>query len=515
MTVPVQETGADARAAEQHAALATDHLMSNLKARSLRGGAIALTSQLAGFAIRTGSTMILARLLTPAEFGLTAMVLPLTGFVKLFKDLGLTMATIQSKGLKPEQVSLLFWVNVAVSAVLSLIAIAAAPLVAWFYDDPRVMGITVAYGLLFIFGGFSAQHQALIRRQMRFGALAAVDLTSLALGIVAGVAGAMAGMSYWALVLMMGVTEASAMVMVWSLSRWRPGRVCSFNEVRAMLRFGANLTSFNVINYLARNVDNVLVGKFWGEAAAGLYSKAYGLMLLPLSQINVPLGNVAIPALSRLQSEPARYRAAYLGVASRLAVLTMPAGAWAMVVADWLVLLFLGPQWTEAGRIFFFLGISAVTQPLLNTMGWLFITQGRTKEMMQFGWVNGVLCILSMLVGLPWGGVGVAIAYSVVGVAIRMPMAYIVAGRRGHVSTRDLCRLTVLPTVAALAAAAAATGYRVGIAFGQPLVDSALALLCALTATWIVLVLTPEGRVLLRQSWRWAGLMRGGDGAAR
>src|SRR5438046_2896514 len=171
---------------------------------------------------------------------------------------------------------------------------------------------------------------------------------------------------------------------VWTACKWRPGLPTRGAGVRSMLAYGGNLTGFNVMTFFARNLDNALIGKFWGAYQLGVYSRAYQMLLMPMQQINAPFAAVAVPALSRLSDSPERYRAAYLKILQKIAMLTMPLVAFMIATSDWLVLFLLGAKWQEAGRIFMLLGIAAIIQPVTKTTWWLFSTQGRTRDL--FHW---------------------------------------------------------------------------------------------------------------------------------
>ena len=207
------------------------------------------------------------------------MVVVVTGFVSMFKDLGLSNATIQKEEINAEQISTLFWVNVALSVTILLLTASLAPAVAWFYGDSRLTLITLVYAVGFLFGGLTVQHEALLRRQMRFTALAVTDIVSLIAGIVTALVLGWYGARYWALVANQLVVGFTNTVAVWALCRWRPGLPVRNSGVRSMLVFGRNLTGFSIINYFARNLDNMLIGKFWGSQQLGLYAKAYQLLL--------------------------------------------------------------------------------------------------------------------------------------------------------------------------------------------------------------------------------------------
>lgn len=424
--------------AERH--FDTEHLHADLRQRSVRGALVTLTAQGGKVVLSVGSTIVLARLLVPAEFGLVSMVAPIVGFVGLLKDLGLSAATIQQDRIDQDQVSTLFWINVATSVALAGLTMLAAPLIGWFYGESRVVGITLALGAMSVFGGLTAQHQALLQRQMRFTSLAAIELASQAAGVIAGVSCALAGWSYWALVMVQLVSAVTNLFTVWLLSGWLPGAPRAATRVRGMLRFGANLTGANVLNYLARNVDNVLIGRVWGDAAVGLYSRAYSMLLFPLLQVNLPLSRVAIPLLSRIQTEPPRYRQAYLHIVNHLMLLTTAGVLVAIVLPELVVSVLLGEQWLGAAEIFAWLGLAALIQPLTNTVGWLFITQGRTNDHFRWAMFSSVLTTAAIAGGLPWGPVGVAASYAVSGVLVRTPLLLFWVTRRGPIAFSDFLR---------------------------------------------------------------------------
>lgn len=357
--------------------------------------------------------MVLARLLTPQDFGLIAMVTALTGFIMIFKDLGLSMATVQRAEINHGQISTLFWINVALSVALMLITLALAPAVAWFYQDPRLAAVTAALSVAFLFGGLTVQHQALLRRQMRLSAVTVIDVLALVVGILTAILCAWAGLGYWSLVWMQIVNAATNAVGVWIASGWIPGRPVRRSGVRSMVAFGGYLTGFGFVNYFARNLDSVLIGRFWGAESLGLYSRAYSLLLFPIGQITAPMTAVAVPALSRLQNEPERYRRFYLKAIKLVAYLSMPLVAAMGVLSSELVQLILGEKWLAASPIFMVLAVAAFWSPVATTVGWIYISSNQTRRMLMWSCIMTPLTILSFGIGLQWDAMGVAASYSI------------------------------------------------------------------------------------------------------
>ena len=479
----------------------TDHLKADLKGRTVRGGAVTVISQISKQVLGLGSTVVLARLLTPQDYGLLAMVTAVTGFVAMFKDMGLSMATVQRPEISQEQISTLFWVNVALGIAIFFVTVGIAPFISWYYGEPKLTLITIYLAIGFIFGGLTVQHQALLRRQMRFTSIAFIDISAVGLGIAVGIGSALFGMSYWALIFMILASTLTTAVGTWMMCHWRPGRPQHIGEVRSMLSFGGNLTGFNVVNYFARNLDNLLIGKFFGAKQLGLYSKAYQLLLLPLRQINGPVSSVAVPALSRLADSPELYRRTYLRILEKISILTMPAVAYMIVTSDWLILLILGPQWTEASRIFALLGIVGLVQPISNTTGWLFITQDRTRDMFKWGIIGSAISIGSIIAGLPWGAVGVAASYAIVGLFFQSPLLYWYVGREGPIRNRDFY-ITAAPAMCASSCVfIALIVFRKWVQISNPLTGLSVALGITVLIALSVFVILPAGRRALSDIW--------------
>lgn len=489
---PIQQEAPAVDRLERH--FRTDHLMTDLGDRTTRGGALTVVSQGFKFFAGIAATVVLARLLTPQDYGLVGMVAVVTGFVSMFKDMGLSTATVQKSEINYDQVSTLFCVNVALSILLMLLTIALAPLVARFYHEPRLTWITIVFAGSFIFGGLTAQHEALLRRQMRFAALAAVEIIALLVSIVTAILLAWRGAGYWALVFSQVALGFTYAVGVWTACDWRPRLPRRDSGVRSMLAFGRNLTGFSIVNYGARNLDNMLIGRFWGSESLGLYARAYQLLLLPIEQINTPIAAVAVPALSRLADSPERYRQAYLRILEKIAILTMPGMALMIATSDWVVALLLGPRWMGVSRLFAFLGIVGLIQPIANTTGWLFITQGRTRHMFQWGLIGSTIMMIGIVAGLPWGAAGVAASYSLVFLCIVTPLLFWFVGREGPVRTSDFYR-TIAPTAyASVCVLAALMALRRWVSIPHPLVGLAVSAAITLGITLLLLSVLPRGR---------------------
>jgi O-antigen/teichoic acid export membrane protein len=416
----------------------TDHLLSNLKGRTISSGAVTMSAQAGKFFLSLVSIMVLARLLTPRDFGLVAMVTTVTSFLRVFKDAGLSIATVQREKITHAQVSNLFWINVSVSALCTLILAAAAPVIARFYHNSRLIPITLLLSVTFLISGSTIQHQALLKRQMRFKELALIEVSSMTVGVLIGVIMALTGCGYWSLVGSSLSMETSGLVLTWSVSRWRPQLPVRRSGVGPLVSFGAHRTAGDFLLTVARGSDNLLIGRFYGAAAVGLYSRASALFIKPLEQFLGPINAVFIPALCRLQSQPERYRSTFLRLYEAIALITFAFSGLFLALSRPLILVLLGPKWEQAAVIFGGFTVAALCVPLANASAWLFISQGRGRDMFVAQSINACAVVLSFVAGLPFGPVGVAIAFSISNLLVRIPIYYFSVGRRGPVRTADL-----------------------------------------------------------------------------
>lgn len=390
----------------------THHLLKDIRGRSLRGGVVTLSGQGAKFLLGLLSTAALARLLRPQDFGLLAMVTSVTAFVNIFKDLGLSNATVQRTEITHEQISFLFWVNVVLSLGVTLVVVALAPFITWFYHEPRLFKITLVLSLNFVFSGLTVQHQALLRRQMEFKALAVRDVIAMASGIAVGITLAWLGFGYWSLVAVPLTTTIAGSILVWTICTWRPGSFRRGVGARAMLAFGGHLTASNVLNYFSRNFDNVLIGRVLGSSPLGIYTKAYGLLMLPIAQINMPMASVLLPGLSRLQSDPAEYGKLFIGAVRAIGLVTVPIVVFSVFLTRDVVLVLLGRKWLSVVPVFQLLAPAALFGAISFAPNWLCQSLGRSRRQLHYALVSAPICVAGFIVGIKWGIAGVAASYS-------------------------------------------------------------------------------------------------------
>ena len=436
-----------------------ENLMKDLKEKTIRGGLARLCAQAANFFLRLGSLIVLARLLGPKDFGLVGMVTAFTGVLMLFRDFGLSAAAIQRTTVTEEQISTLFWINIVVGMLLGLLAVAGAPAIAAFYNEPRLVGVTAVLALGFVFNAAGAQHSVLLQRQMRFTALAIVNTVALIVGTAIAIGGAKAGYGYWALVAMTVTTPLVSTVGFWLTTAWIPGRPHRRAGIRSMMRFGGTVTLNGLIAYVASNFDKILLGRYWGVDALGIYGRAYQLINIPTDNLNSAAGEVAYSALSRLQDDPARLKNYFLKGYSVILALTFPITVACALFADDMILVLLGPKWAAAAPIFRFLAPTILVFAIINPLFWLLSSLGLVGRSLKMALVIAPVMIVSYVMALPYGPRGVALAYSTVMMICVIPViAWSVYGT--VISSRDILLTVSRPLASSILAGGLALGMR-------------------------------------------------------
>lgn len=389
--------------------------------RLVSGVTYSAASQLIRQVTQLGTTVVLARFLEPSDFGLMGMALLATGFVALLKDLGTSAAVIQAKDVTTRLLSTLFWLNMIIGLLATVIVFAGAPLVIMLFDDQRVGPILQMLSLTFVISGVGVVQQAILERNLLFKILAKIEITATILGCGVGIASALLGYGVLSLVNQSLTIALTTTVLLWVWNPWRPALLLDWAELKCVGAYSLNLTGYNVFNYFARNADNFLIGRFLGAQDLGYYSLAYRFLLYPIQTISAVIGRVMFPFYSRIQDDFLRFRRHYLNVAASVALVTFPMMVGLMALAEPFVLAVLGPQWRPVIVLLQILAPIGLMQSIGSTVGAIYQAKGRTDWMLWWGVAAGSVVMLSFLIGLRWGITGVAAAYAVASAVLVYP----------------------------------------------------------------------------------------------
>lgn len=483
----------------------TSHLNGKLAQKTVQGGMAIGIVRVVNFMVSLGSTAVLARLLRPEDFGLVALVWSILGFVMVFREAGLSLATVQKKEVTHGQVSNLFWVNLAVGIAIALIVVVTSPLFGIIYNDPRLTPVAAALSIPAIFSGLTIQHQALARRHMKFWLVQSAQLGGTILGVATAIMMAFYGVEYWALVWQRIVTSVFTCMILWIAVPWLPGLPRRGTGVRNMLNFGGNIAGSRFLKIIPKQLDNILIGSFIGAASLGFYSKAKRLFMMPLQQVNYPANSVTFPALSRLQNDPENFRKYFYQGIKLLVSMSMPIIVCLAIVADDLVPFFLGKGWGEVVVLFRALAPACIVQSLDVTQGWATVPLGQAKKRFNCSLIDTIITIMSFVIGINWGAFGVALAFSVSSVLKFVPLN-IYALNKSYVTVSGLFKYSLLQPILFTIIAASGT---IILMSGSYFNNHFIALLCTTSVFGILYLTVPfifsKGRKLFepaQEAWR-------------
>jgi len=284
----------------------------DLKEQAATGLKWSAASQGSRQGVQLLTTLVLARLLHPSDFGLLGMAMIVIGFVMLFRDLGTSAAVIQKKDLNEEILSSVFWANVFIGIAITIALYVSAHWVAAFFKDPRLTPIVKILSFSFLFACLGILQQSLLERVLAFPRLARIEIASTLVGSVVGISMALLGFGVYSLVYQSLSTILVNTVLLWIFGRWRPRFVFRWQVLGEIGGYSANLTAFSVLNYFTRSADYFLVGRFLGAQALGYYTLAYRLLIFPLQSISVMIGRVVFPVYSQLQDYEERFQREFL-----------------------------------------------------------------------------------------------------------------------------------------------------------------------------------------------------------
>lgn len=398
-------------------------------------------SQVLRLVLQFITQLIMARLLTPADFGIAAMAFVLSGFAAVLAESGIAAAVIQRPKLDEKLLSSAFFVNFVSGLLVAIVVMGIAPLAADFYNEHDVATILYLTGPMLFIGSLASVNRGLLERKLDFRTVALIEMVASVAALGSGIAVAATGGGILAFPINGLVFAIISTVGAFATMRWIPRCRPSWAGVKDLAGFSGNLLTFNAVNYWSRNFDNLLVARFLGATQAGFYTRAYGFLMLPLTQMSAVLGRVMFPSLSTLQDDKARIRAIYLKAMQNISAIMWLPLLMLAVTADRLIPFLLGAQWRPASTIVSVFALLGTLQVINTTVGWLYMSQGATRVMLKWGLITTAVFSASFVLGV-WLGTAlwVAITFALAFLLTWIPVM------------RSACQLVDLPTSRVLAA---------------------------------------------------------------
>jgi polysaccharide transporter, PST family len=447
-----------------------------------------LGSQIIVQGLSFASTLTLARLLSPRDFGLAGIALAFASLAFLLADLGLGASLVQRSELTEDDRSTAFWTSAGLGCLLAGAGVGLSWPLADLYDQPRVQPLFAVLSLSFVLTALGTTQGALLIRGLRFRSLELRTLAATSTSLAAGIVLAALGYGPWAIITQALLNCGVSTALLWRSSAWRPQRRYSTQSLRHLLGYGGPLFGSSLVWYVERNLDNVLIGRFRGPAALGQYGLAYNIMLVPLKKVVQPVQQVFFPALSRVR-ERSDAAAIWLRMTRLLAVFAVPSLAGLAIVAPDFVVVVLGEKWRPAVHVLQILSWVGLIQLAAAQTTTMLQVLGRSGDVFRYAVASASLSVAGFAIGLHWGIVGVAAGYAIANTIV-IPVYVALGARAVGFSLRDIARALAGVVEVAAVMAAAVLGVR-------------LALLHHLSASPRLLVLIAVGVAVYVPLCRW------------
>lgn len=472
----------------------------DIRQKSLRSGAVVLATESARAVLVVGYLAVIARLLTPADFGVIAMSTAVLWVIAPLATMGLGQAAVQTAELDGGKLNAVFWWSLFFGICLTTVAFLCASWVGRLYGLEEVADVTRVLTLVFLINGLGAVPFAVLQRELRFGVLSGLEVVALLFSAVVAIVAAMRGLGYWALVLHELALHSAMIGGAWLFCGWRPGAPTAAGPVRPLLDYGRPLTAFRLLQSLRVQFDRFLVGRTASPSALGAYASASNLLLRIMHRIMGPVSRVAVSSLSRFQDQVEEFREHYRLSVLWTMTLSLPVVVFVALESEVVVLGLLGPQWTEAIPIFEILAIGAVAVLLRPATNWVLQAIGRTDRQLRWGLIEVVAYLVAFLLAARWGVLGIATANVVVAYLTLLPRA-VYSFRHSPVGVGDLWGGFWRPGTAALLAAGVWTASSVPLPEGRPVVQliaGSGVFMMIYSVFWLLL---PGGRAEFLETW--------------
>lgn len=383
-------------------------------------------SQLFKIGVQFVNIIYLARVISPADYGLLAMALVVTNFGVLLRDLGTNAALIQRKLLTDELKNTVFWLNTLMGLILAVIICLISPLVSSLYSEPKLINILILLSVIFPLSSSASAHLALLERKSKFKIISCIEIVSSLLSVTTAIVMANLGFGVYSLVVQAIVINFVSAVFFWYVSDWRPKlkNMIDLGEAKSIFRFSANLSLFNMINYFSRNADSFIIGKFMSVFVLGSYNLAYRIMLFPLQSLTFVASRSLYPILSKHQDDNVKISSTYLQCVFVILMITAPLMSGIAMYSHQIIFLFFGEKWSLTASILFWLAPTAIIQSVLSTTGAVFTAKGKTSLMMRLGLVGAILQVGAFIIGVHYSIVEFSFLYFVANIINFVPTTY-------------------------------------------------------------------------------------------
>lgn len=367
---------------------------------------------------------ILARLLSPSDFGLMGMIMVVIGFAQAFADMGLSNAIIQRQDVSESHLSSFFWINVLSGILIFVFILLLRPMVVIYFNQPSLSNYLIFAAFIFLTTPVGQLFTTLLKKELKFKTLSKIEIAATVVYSVSTIGLAMANFGVLSLIFGQLIRSLFTVGILFFVFRktWLPRFHFSIKEIKSYLAFGSFQMGERAVNYLSANIDYIIIGRFLGPEALGFYTLAYQIMIFPLTKINPVITNVTFSAFSRIQDDNSRMRRAYCKAINYISMVSFPILAGMLVVAPEFIRLVYGAKWESSILVLQLFCLVGVSKSIVNPIGSILLAKGRVDIGFYWNVFTVIMVSIAVIVGVNWGIVGVAVAILV----LQIPFFFII-----------------------------------------------------------------------------------------
>lgn len=370
------------------------------QSRVFNGVIWASIQRFGGLAITFVSSMVMARLLTPEDFGTIGMLLFFLAISQTLIDSGFGAALVQKKEITEADSSTVFHINMAMSLIVYVLLFTGAPLIAGFYETPVLKPLLRVMGLVVFIQAAGMIQSALLQRNMDFKPISIANLAGSVVLAATGIISALLGCGVWSLVLRTLAGAAATSIIIWALSKWRPKRVFSMESFRNLFGFGGFMMLSSLVVTISNNVQSLIIGKIFKPSALGNYTQAHNLRNLVCDGIQAVVGQVLYPEFSKYQDDDEALKRKTDDSIYMTSFVTVPLMLWMVALAAPMILLVYGNQWGDTIPLMRILCIGGIFYSIQDVNVNVVKAKGRSKVLF---YVNIIKLVILTAVLIPGG----------------------------------------------------------------------------------------------------------------
>ncbi len=416
----------------------------NTITKVLRSSFLVLSTRTIIQVLQFGVTILLARLLTPADFGLVAMVLVVRGFLTIFLTIGFGQGLVQKQDTNDDHLQTIFFLMFTIGLVLFGVAWIGAPAAADFFNSTAMVPLFRLSVFGFLVGPFASIQQTMLSKQMKFYELSKINIISSLVSLSLTISMALGG---WGAVSMVAgplAGNVATLPFCYIYFPWLPKFKFHIYAFKDLFGFSWKVFATNAVEYFSRNLDNTLIGKYLGATALGFYNLSYNLMMLPLENIAFPIRSVLLPAFSEVQNDRKEANRVYCDFLGLVAAVIFPAMFGLFTVSDLFIISAYGDQWAPAIPILQFLCFSGMLQATSIPNNSILLSMGRSNVVFQMSILGLLLYAIGFIAGLPWGVLGVSAGYTIANL-IFVPVSFVAVSKIAKIRLRTILKVLVSP----------------------------------------------------------------------